>query len=56
MKKFIDNIQNFVSSMDQPTVDGLNSYFVSLAASESGLKAVLSGVGGDEIFYGYSTL
>ena len=54
-KKFIDNIQNFVSSMDQPTVDGLNSYFVSLAASESGLKAVLSGVGGDEIFYGYST-
>ncbi len=54
-KKFIDNIQNFISSMDQPTVDGLNSYFVSLAASESGLKAVLSGVGGDEIFYGYST-
>jgi asparagine synthase (glutamine-hydrolysing) len=40
---------------DQPSIDGLNTFLVSKAARESGLKTVLSGVGGDEIFYGYSS-
>ena len=52
-KIFLENIHQFVNSLDQPTVDGLNTFFVSKAAVDSGLKAVLSGVGGDEIFYGY---
>ena len=40
--------------MDQPTIDGINTYFISKAAKEAGLKVVLSGVGADEIFLGYT--
>jgi len=54
-KVFLDTLDEFSSSMDQPSVDGLNTYFVSKAANQSGLKTVFSGVGGDEIFYGYPT-
>jgi asparagine synthase (glutamine-hydrolysing) len=48
-------LDDAVSALDQPTMDGLNTYFVSRAARESGLKVALSGLGGDEIFGGYST-
>ena len=43
----------FFATMDQPSIDGLNTYFVSLAASRLGLKAALSGVGADELLGGY---
>jgi asparagine synthase (glutamine-hydrolysing) len=47
---FLDRIFEY---MDQPSSDGVNTFFVSLAAKQAGLKVVLSGLGGDEIFYGY---
>jgi asparagine synthase (glutamine-hydrolysing) len=44
-----------VAALDQPTMDGINTYFVSWAAKQVGLKVALSGLGGDELFAGYST-
>jgi asparagine synthase (glutamine-hydrolysing) len=51
----VAQIDDAVKSLDQPTMDGLNTYFVSRAAREGGLKVALSGLGSDEIFGGYST-
>jgi asparagine synthase (glutamine-hydrolysing) len=52
-KYFLDSINGFIQSIDQPTCDGMNTFLVSKAARDVGLKTVLSGLGGDEIFYGY---
>jgi asparagine synthase (glutamine-hydrolysing) len=47
-----DRINHIAYSLDQPSVDGVNSYFVSLAASRS-VTVAISGTGGDELFAGY---
>jgi asparagine synthase (glutamine-hydrolysing) len=44
-----------VRAMDQPTMDGVNTWVVSKAVSEAGIKVALSGLGGDELFCGYSS-
>lgn len=46
---------NFLHTMDQPSVDGLNTYAVSAFAAQNGMKVVLSGLGGDELFAGYKS-
>jgi asparagine synthase (glutamine-hydrolysing) len=51
---FAAEIPKLLDAMDQPTADGVNTYFVSRAARQLGLKVVLSGLGGDEVFFGYS--
>jgi len=50
---FVDNVPQIFSCMDQPTTDGVNSFFISKYAHEAGLKSVLSGLGADELFGGY---
>ena len=53
--RFVDNLDKAVESLDQPTFDGLNSYFMSHAVREAGLTVALVGTGGDELFGGYSS-
>ncbi|MEO8380478.1 MAG: asparagine synthase (glutamine-hydrolyzing) [Acidobacteriota bacterium] len=52
---FRGELPRIFAAMDQPTVDGLNSYFISKAAAELGLKVAMSGAGGDELFGGYTS-
>src|SRR5215469_6322367 len=48
-------IPDALGAMDLPTMDGINTFFVSRETRRAGVKVVLSGLGGDEIFAGYSS-
>ncbi|PYQ50957.1 MAG: asparagine synthase (glutamine-hydrolyzing) [Acidobacteria bacterium] len=54
-KEFLETLPKALDAMDQPSIDGMNSYFVCKAAAELGWKVALSGTGGDELFGGYTT-
>jgi asparagine synthase (glutamine-hydrolysing) len=51
--EFRSDLPAIIEAMDQPTIDGINVWFVSKAAHELGLKVAISGLGGDELFGGY---
>lgn len=53
--EFEADLPAILAAMDQPSIDGINSWFVSKAIGEHGLKVALSGLGGDELLAGYST-
>ncbi len=53
--EFYSELSSMVNAMDQPSIDGANTYFVAREASKLGLKVALSGLGGDEVFGGYSS-
>jgi asparagine synthase (glutamine-hydrolysing) len=49
----LDWVLKSLEVMDQPSMDGLNTYIVSRAVHEQGIIVALSGQGGDEMFGGY---
>ena len=53
--EFRASFDDIMDAMDQPSIDGINSYFISKYAREYGLTAVLSGLGADELFGGYDS-
>ncbi|MBF2004234.1 MAG: asparagine synthase (glutamine-hydrolyzing) [Chlorogloeopsis fritschii C42_A2020_084] len=48
-------LPQFLDAIDQPSIDGFNTFCVSQIARKSGMKVVLSGLGGDELFGGYKS-
>ncbi|HET6253695.1 MAG TPA: asparagine synthase (glutamine-hydrolyzing) [Puia sp.] len=50
---FLDELENALDAMDSPSGDGINTYVVSKAISQKGMRVALSGAGGDELFAGY---
>lgn len=51
----VSGVDDIMRAIDQPSIDGFNTYFISKAAAGVGLKVALSGLGGDELFGGYPT-
>jgi len=54
-REFAEDLPEILAAMDQPSIDGINTWFVSKAAHELGLKVAVSGLGGDELFGGYAS-
>jgi asparagine synthase (glutamine-hydrolysing) len=52
-REFREDLPAILEAMDQPSIDGVNTWFVAKAAKEAGLKVALSGLGGDELLAGY---
>jgi asparagine synthase (glutamine-hydrolysing) len=53
MRDAMDLLPKAVESMDQPSIDGAQTYIVSRAIAQSGIKVAISGLGSDELFFGY---
>ncbi len=51
----LDAIPYALQAMDQPTIDGLNTYLIARQTRAAGIKVALSGLGGNEMFAGYSS-
>jgi asparagine synthase (glutamine-hydrolysing) len=54
-QQFIRDLDAAFDSLDQPTFDGLNTYYMSQAVAQAGFKVALVGTGGDELLGGYTS-
>jgi asparagine synthase (glutamine-hydrolysing) len=54
-QQFAASLETAIDTLDQPTFDGLNSYYISKAVRDAGLTVALVGTGGDELFGGYGS-
>jgi asparagine synthase (glutamine-hydrolysing) len=54
-ERFRGDLTGALASLDQPTFDGINTYFVSRLVREAGFTVALAGTGGDELFGGYDS-
>ncbi len=54
-QEFLADLPRILDAMDQPSIDGVNTWYAAKAVAERGLKVVVSGVGGDELFLGYDS-
>ncbi|HVF23058.1 MAG TPA: asparagine synthase (glutamine-hydrolyzing) [Pyrinomonadaceae bacterium] len=52
-QQLIDMLPDALAALDQPTMDGINTYVVSKGVKNAGVTVALSGLGGDELFAGY---
>jgi len=53
--QFVEHLDAALDSLDQPTFDGLNAYYMSHAIRSAGFTVALAGTGGDELFGGYGS-
>ena len=54
-QQVLADLPQALAAMDQPSIDGINTYCVSRATKQAGITVALSGLGGDELFAGYPT-
>jgi asparagine synthase (glutamine-hydrolysing) len=54
-REFVEDLPSILEAMDQPSIDGVNTWFIAKAAREAGLKVAISGLGGDELLAGYES-
>jgi asparagine synthase (glutamine-hydrolysing) len=52
-RQVANDIETIIGAFDQPSGDGINTYYISRAAKAGGVTVALSGLGGDELFGGY---
>lgn len=52
-KQLLEMLPDAIAALDQPTMDGINTFVVSKAVKNAGVTVALSGLGGDELFGGY---
>ena len=51
--RLLEILPGAIAAIDQPTMDGINTFVVSQAVKRAGITVALSGLGGDELFAGY---